>query len=161
MTPEPDNLDGLIQGLSDPRASLSPSGFSVAAFKDFTRANDRVISQGNVIARILPKILGDSDILSEGNLIFTNLDSITDGTTVNPAPDLFNGSRSKDVDKIVRQEPSKTIIPTSHTRAPVVPDFFLEARMATDVAKRQACLDGAIAPCYAQSAIPWRGRASP
>lgn len=146
-TPEPNNLDGIIQGLSDPRASLSPSRFPAAAFKDFKQVNSRVISEGNVMAKILPKILGDADIPSEGNLVFSNLDSITAGTTVDAVPDLFDGSHSKDIDKTVRQDLSKTIIPTSHGMARVAPNFFLEAkapRGGADVAKRQACLDGAI-----------------
>ncbi|KAM3499050.1 hypothetical protein MY11210_009638 [Beauveria gryllotalpidicola] len=42
---------------------------------------------------------------------------------------------------------SKLVIPTSHGRAPVIPNFFIEAkapRGGADVAKRQACLDGAV-----------------
>ncbi|KAM3521642.1 hypothetical protein NHJ13051_006112 [Beauveria bassiana] len=51
------------------------------------------------------------------------------------------------VGKAVRQDLNKTIIPTTHSTAPVVPNFFLEAkapRGGADVAKRQACLDGAL-----------------
>src|SRR5207244_1437638 len=39
------------------------------------------------------------------------------------------------------------IIPTKHPRAPVVPNFFIEAKApkgGADVAKRQACYDGAL-----------------
>lgn len=146
-TPEPNNLDGIIQGLSNPRASLSPSLFPAAAFKDFKQVNSRVISKGNVMAKILPKILGNADIPSKDNLVFSNLDLITNKTTVNAMPDLFDGSHSKDLNKIVRQDLSKMIIPITYGMAPVAPNFFLEVkapRGAADVAKRQACLDGAI-----------------
>ncbi|TWU72058.1 hypothetical protein ED733_002927 [Metarhizium rileyi] len=147
LTPEPDNSDDIIRDLAHTRASLSPSQFSVSAFKKFKLANSRVISEGKVIADILPIIRGSSDIPNEGNLPFSNLDSITDGTTVDAVPDLYDGSHSKELDKTVRQGLSKTVIPTSHGRAPIAPNFFMEAkapRGGADVAKRQACLDGAV-----------------
>ncbi|KAM3435124.1 hypothetical protein NHJ13734_005694 [Beauveria thailandica] len=131
-TPEPNNLDDIVQGLSNPRASLSPSRFSVSAFKGFKQANSRVISEGKVIADILPIIRGNANIPNEGSLLFTNLDS---------------GSYQKQVSKIVRQDLNKTITPTTHGRAPLAPNFFVEAkapRGGADVAKRQACLDGAV-----------------
>ncbi|GAB0139110.1 hypothetical protein EsDP_00007325 [Epichloe bromicola] len=145
--PEPRNLDDIVQALSAPRASLSPSRLPRSAFKTFTLANDRVISEGKVISDILPTIRGNTDIPSEGNLPFTNLDSITDGTTVDAVPDLYDGSYPKTLHKIVRQDLSKMITPTSHGRAPLAPNFFVEAkapRGGADVVKRQACLDGAI-----------------
>lgn len=145
--PEPRNLDDIVQALSAPRASLSPSRFPCSAFKTFTLANDRVISKGKVISDILPTIRGTTEIPSEGNLPFTNLDSMTDGTTVDAVPDLYDGSYPKTVHQIVRQDLSKMITPTSHGRAPLAPNFFVEAkalRGGADVVKRQACLDGAI-----------------
>lgn len=145
--PEPNNLDDIVEALAAPRASLSPSQFPRSKFKSFALANDRVISEGKVMSGILPTICGSADIPNEGNLAFTNLDSITDGTTVDAVPDLYDGSLPKDINKRVRQELNKTIVPTSHGRAPVAPNFFIEAkapRGGADVAKRQACLDGAI-----------------
>ncbi|OAA48546.1 hypothetical protein NOR_01796 [Metarhizium rileyi] len=147
VIPEPGNLNDITQTLVAPRGSLSPSRFDQAAFKAFTLANDRVISEGNVMAKILPAILGDADLPSEGNLPFTNLASITDGTTVDAIPNLYDGVYPKDVDRSVRQDLNDMIIPTTHGRAPAVPNFFVEAkapRGGADVAKRQACLDGAI-----------------
>ncbi|KGQ09554.1 hypothetical protein BBAD15_g5105 [Beauveria bassiana D1-5] len=147
LIPEPSNLDDIVEALAAPRASLSPSQFPRSRFKTFALANDRVISEGKVMSGILPMICGNADIPNEGNLAFTNLDSITDGTTVDAVPDLYDGSLPKDINKKVRQELNKKIIPTSHGRAPVVPNFFVEAkapRGGADVAKRQACLDGAI-----------------
>ncbi|KAH8709222.1 hypothetical protein HC256_009145 [Beauveria bassiana] len=72
---------------------------------------------------------------------------MTDGTTVDAVPDLYDGIDPDNVGKAVRQDLNKTIIPTTHSTAPVVPNFFLEAkapRGGADVAKRQACLDGAL-----------------
>lgn len=98
-----------------------------------------MISKGNVMARILLQILGDTNIPSEGNLPFTNLDLITDRTTVDAVPDLYDGSHPKDINRTIRQELSKTIIPTSHGHVPAALNFFVEAkapRGGANVAKR-------------------------
>ncbi|ATY65041.1 hypothetical protein A9K55_005004 [Cordyceps militaris] len=140
-TPEPNNLDSIVESLAYPRASLSPSQFSISAFKSFRAANSQVVSKGKVMADILPTIRGNSEILNEGNLPFANLKSITNGTTVDAVPNWYDGSYTKEISKTVRQGP------TSHAQAPVVPNFFIEAkapRGGADVAKRQACLDGAV-----------------
>ncbi|KAM3549991.1 hypothetical protein ARSEF4850_008567 [Beauveria asiatica] len=146
-TPEPDNLNDIVKVLAQPRASLSPSQFSTSAFKNFKLANSRVVSESKVMADILPIIRGKSEISNEGNLPFTNFESITNGATVDAVPDWYDGSHAKDINKTVRQDLSKMITPTSHARAPVVLNFFIEAkapRGGADVAKRQACLDGAV-----------------
>lgn len=127
--PEPRNLDDIVKALSAPRASLSPSRFTRSAFKTFALANDRVISEGKVVSDILPTIRGNNDIPSEGTLPFTSLDSITDGTTVDAVPDLYDGSYPKTVHKIVRQDLSNMITPTSHGR----PTSLLKPKLRGEV----------------------------
>lgn len=146
-TPEPKNLDDIVELLAHPRASLSPSQFPTSTFKKFRQANSSVISEGKVMSDIFPTIRGSAEIPNEGNLPFTNLDSITESVTVDAVPDFYDGSHSKDIDKSVREALSKVIVPTNHGRAPLAPNFFVEAkapRGGADVAKRQACLDGAV-----------------
>ncbi|GAB1309932.1 hypothetical protein MFIFM68171_00142 [Madurella fahalii] len=95
---------------------------------------------------VIPIIAGNSSILNEGNLPFTNLGSITRGLAVNAVPDFFDGARPGDIDKSVREDLSQMIVPTKHADVPIVPNFFLEAkapRGGADVARRQACYDGA------------------
>ena len=145
--PEPLNLESVREELSAPRPSLSPSRFTPSAFKSFARANDRVISEGKVMSDLLPVIRGNADIPNEGNLAFTNFYSITNGLTVDAVPDLYDGAQPRDIGKTIREDLNKTIIPTNHTRAPVAPNFFVEAkapRGGADVAGRQACYDGAL-----------------
>jgi hypothetical protein len=145
-TPEPANHNDNCLAISAPRRSLSPSRFSSSAFKKFKHTNNRVISEGKVISDVLPMMYGDTDIPNEGNLYFTNLDSITENTTVNAVPDFFDGTRVVSVDKVVRADLDKMIIPTNYSQAPVAPNFFLEAKApkgGADVLRRQACLDGA------------------
>ena len=111
---------------------------------------------------LLPIIRGSTtpSIPNEGNLAFNNLESITDGTTVSAVPDRYDGAFVHDVPKRIRTDLDKTIIPSGHARAPVVPYFFLEAKAPTggaDVARRQACLDGAIGARAIQSLRSYYG----
>lgn len=95
---------------------------------------------------VVPIIAGSASIPNEGNLAFTNLESLTGGLTVNAAPDFFDGARPGDIARLVREDLSQTIVPTKYADVPVVPNFFLEAkapRGGADVARRQACYDGA------------------
>lgn len=144
--PKPGNLDEIRQTLARKRPSLSPSLFTDSAFEDFQRKDARIVSEGKVMSNILPIIVGNADIPNEENLRFTNLDSITEEVTVNPQPDFFDGARPEDLHKEVRSKLNKTIVPTKHTKAPVAPNFFIEAKAPSkgvDVALRQALHDGA------------------
>ncbi|KAI1148203.1 hypothetical protein F4825DRAFT_434825 [Nemania diffusa] len=144
-TPEPGNLAQIRQGLLATRASLSPSRVPDSIFRDFRQKN-KTKSEGTVMRNVIPLIAGSADIPNEGHLPFTNLESLTNETTVKPAPDYFDGARMKDVHTQVRHDLTKTIIPTKHADVPVAPNFFLEAkapRGGADVALRQAGYDGA------------------
>ena len=145
-TPEP-TLEGFHQRLAAPRPSLSPSRWPDSKFKDFKRKNAGVIDEGEVMRDVVPIMAGNSDIPNKQNLLFTRLDPITNNTTVNAKPDFYDGARLRDVDKGVQDDIGNFIIPTGHVTAPVAPNFFLEVKRPSggaDVAKRQACYNGAL-----------------
>ncbi|KAK4181971.1 hypothetical protein QBC35DRAFT_510807, partial [Podospora australis] len=145
-TLKPDNLGEHRQVFSTSRPSLSPSHFTESKFENFQRKN-KTSSEGTVMCNVIPIIAGDSNILNERNLPFTNIESMTEGATVKAVPDFFDGARPGDVDKAVRNDLSQLIIPTKHTGVPVVPNFYLEAKApkgGADVVLRQALHDGAI-----------------
>jgi hypothetical protein len=145
-TPKPDNLNEDRQLLAASRPSLSPSHFTESRFENFQRKN-KTSSEGTVMRNVIPIIAGDADIPNEGNLPFTNIESMTGGATVKAVPDFFDGARPGNIDKAVRDDLSQMIIPTKHADVPVAPNFFLEAkapRGGADVALRQALHDGAI-----------------
>lgn len=146
LTPEPQNMDQLRLEYSVARASLSPSQFPDSAFRNFKKKN-KTSSEGSVMRNVIPIIAGDPDIPNEGNLPFTNIESMTGGATVKAVPDFFDGARPGNIDKAVRDDLSRIIIPTKHADVPVAPNFFLEAKApkgGADVALRQALHDGAI-----------------
>ncbi|KAL2176560.1 uncharacterized protein P884DRAFT_260578 [Thermothelomyces heterothallicus CBS 202.75] len=131
------------------RPSLSPSKFSDSAFEHFQDEHDHLCSKGDVIRRIIPVISGSANIHNSGEVLFNNLESITDGTTGDVKPDFYDGAHFGDIDAAVRNDLNSLIIPskTNAARRPAAPNFFLEAKApwgGADVAKRQAGLDGAI-----------------
>ncbi|KAG5995873.1 hypothetical protein E4U54_002755 [Claviceps lovelessii] len=144
-TPEPSNMSQTHQELTNPRASLSPSRFSKSAFRDFKRKIKRR-AEGSIIRNVIPMIAGASDTPNDGPLMFCNLESLTNDTTVAAVPDFFDGARQIEIQTVVRRDLDDIIIPTNHANAPVLPNFFLEVKGPTGnahVAKRQACYDGA------------------
>jgi len=60
-----------------------------------------VIVEPRVMRKVLPTIYGDSEILSKEELLFTRLESITNNTTVDPKPDLYNRACLDSLDKQV------------------------------------------------------------
>ncbi|KAK4087017.1 hypothetical protein Purlil1_8536 [Purpureocillium lilacinum] len=146
---EPRNLDSLHDQLLVPRTSLSPSTFSQSKFRDFQKKNNQVAFESDVMRTILPVLCGDhDDIPSQQNVLFTELEPITNSTAVKPKPDFFDGASLQDLHQNLRgdRQLRSTIIPTKHPGVPVAPNFFCEAKGpdgSSAVAQRQACYDGA------------------
>ncbi|GAB1312200.1 WW domain-containing protein [Madurella fahalii] len=160
--PKPENLHDCHQFLATNRPSLSPSRFTETAFEDFQQKNE-TRSEGSVMRNVIPIITGNASIPNENNLPFTNCESLTEGATVTPVPDFFDGAELGVVDKAVREDLNRTIIPTKHADVPVAPNFFLEAKApkgGADVARRQACYDGAHG-CRAMHALQNYGEEEP
>ena len=146
-TPEPSNLQGFYQRLAQRRPSLSPSHFTTSDFRHFKQNNGRALSERKIMSSVIPVISGSSDYVNEEDLLFTRLESITGGTTVNPQPDFYDGARSGDLEQQVREDLAQYIIPTKHFTAPIAPNFFLEVKAVdagAQIVKRQACYNGAI-----------------
>ena len=110
-TPEPSNLEWIRQRLAQIRRSLSPSSFPDSKFRDFKRANARVIDEGEVMSTVLPEIHSTHpDILNKKNKLFTRLESITNRTTVDAQLDFYNGARLEDIDRRVLEDIDKELI---------------------------------------------------
>ncbi|KAH6976808.1 hypothetical protein EDB80DRAFT_757450 [Ilyonectria destructans] len=126
---EPENLDDILRALRQPRASLSPSRFSNEDFRKFKRADTQASKERQVTTNVIPIIERDvrDGKCVAGEVPFTNLDHLTDGTLVPGNPDLYYGARPEQLDREVRREPDVK-----------GPDGSLP------VASRQACYDGAL-----------------
>lgn len=88
------------------------------------------------MSNVVPFLGGQSageHIASQENLVFNNLTSLTYGATVDPKPDLFDGTTFTQVHPRVRDDLNSLIIPTKHTHAPIAPNFFLQAKRSLGV----------------------------
>ncbi len=146
---EPDNIDEIRAALAQPRPSLSPSRFSNEEFRKFKRADTHASKERQVTTSVIPIIegdIGDTKCVA-GEVPFTNLDHLTDGSLVPGNPDLYYGARPEQLDRHVREELSGHIVPSTQHDLPVVANFFLAVKGpdgSAAVAQRQASYDGAL-----------------
>ncbi|PON29645.1 hypothetical protein TGAM01_v201894 [Trichoderma gamsii] len=146
--PKPKNLEEIRKALKKPGPSLFPSTVHKTAHEtaheDFL---DKLpgATEGDLVRRLIPLLVGDTDIPNSGNCMFTNLISRTGDTTVTLKPDYFEGALLEDVDTTVRQSLNNQIIPTKNAETPIVPNFFLEFKNNAGkmkVAERQTTMNG-------------------
>lgn len=145
MAPEPVNLEEVLKFVSRQRDSPSLEDFSKSNFLSFRRVNIAT-AEATIMVNVIPTIVGPPKAGNECGMVFTNLKSMTEGLTVRPVPDLFDGAQYGDVNIRIRRDLNEQIIPAKRASAPVLPNLFLEAKAGSggaDVARRQACYDGA------------------
>lgn len=146
-TPEPQGSNLRLELMVE-RVSLSPSRFPSFAFREFKKKNARAEFESDIVKNVIPVLCGDANIPNQQNILFTELDVITDNNAVKPKPDFFDGALLQELSRSVRDDPDlrRLIIPTKHRGVPVAPNFFLEIKGPDGnaaVAQRQACYDGA------------------
>ncbi|KAG6005049.1 hypothetical protein E4U21_000505 [Claviceps maximensis] len=155
------NLDEIISTLDRSRKSLSPSQFSDAAFVAFQNNSMLAKDKTDVMADVLPAILGpshDSHPLAR-NAAFGNLEALTDGTITPVKPDIYYGALSQQLIKSVRDEIGHHIMPSTTHDRPLAPNFFVEIEDpdgSAAVAMRQANYDGAVGARAMQSLHNYR-----
>ncbi|KUI64414.1 hypothetical protein VM1G_11213 [Cytospora mali] len=123
----PANMSEIRERLLKPRPSLSPSVFGDSCFEDFQNKDSRVVSEASVMSSVLPLMHGGKDFESAENLLFTNLKPYALNAP-RAKPDLYDGCVSGDLAKPIRDSLDQSIVPTKHSTAPIVPNFFIQAK---------------------------------
>lgn len=146
---KPSNWEEINRRLAQFRRSLSPSAFPEERFEEFVRADAHVSKENKVTKKLVPIIAGKirDDKCDEGEILYTNLDALTNDRLKVAKPDLYYGARQEQLDRKVREELSGHIIPSRQDNLPIAPNFFLAAKGpdgSLAVAGRQACYDGAL-----------------
>lgn len=149
VPPEPDNLEEINEMLIQPRSSLSPSQFTRKGFLEFRKENRYISKENRATKKVFPIIEGKitNKKCVEGDIIFTNLEPLTDDTLKMAKPDLYYGARPEQLERRVRDELSDHIIPSTQDHLPIAPNFFVVAKGPNGtaaVAEKQACYDGAL-----------------
>ncbi|KXX77155.1 hypothetical protein MMYC01_207569, partial [Madurella mycetomatis] len=146
IPPEPENMEEITRILAQPRPSLSPSRFSREDFRKFKRADAHAAKERQVTTSVIPIIEGDvgDNKCVAGEIPFTNLDHLTDGSLVPGNPDRYYGARPEQLDREVRTKLGDRIIPSTQHDLPIAPNFSLAAKGpdgSSAVAQRQASYD--------------------
>lgn len=144
---EPDNWEEIHARLAMRRASLSPSRFTREAFWDFKETNKAAWTESTVMSKVFPMITGKAKIPLQENLLFGNLEDLTDGSLVKAKPDFYDGTTPSELHKQVRADLTPYIVPSTHTTHPCVPNFFTEGKGShgnSGVCELQALYDGAL-----------------
>ncbi|KAL7922813.1 hypothetical protein ACQKWADRAFT_312706 [Trichoderma austrokoningii] len=149
--PRPKNIEEIRQALADPRRSLSPSRFGDEQFENFGRADARASKEAQIAASVIPIIegdVGDRRCGVAGQIPFTNLDPLTNGSLVPGNPDRYYGARPEQLDQQIRSELDRYIVPSTQKDLPMVPNFILAVKGpdgSAAVAKRQLSYDMSLA----------------
>lgn len=143
------DLEEIKATLAVPRLSLSPSKFSDGAFKAFQERNDQAKDEDDVLANVIPTILGPSQASRNcaRNTAFANLEPLTDGTIAAPKPDIYYGAYPEQLARPARNELAGHIMPSTMLDKPMAPNSFMEVKGpdgSLAVATRQARYDGAV-----------------
>ncbi|KAI9779876.1 MAG: hypothetical protein M1816_003323 [Peltula sp. TS41687] len=143
----PSNEEEILNGLAQPRPSLSPSQFSKTSFLDFKKINSRALSEDRIMRTAYPILAGNTKIPSEEGKLLTSWEPLTDGTLTTPKPDAYDGANPARIKWQIREQLGSHIIPSTQQHGPASPNFFIAAKGpdgSAAVARRQACYDGAL-----------------
>ncbi|KAK7428985.1 hypothetical protein QQZ08_004497 [Neonectria magnoliae] len=143
------DLEEIRATLAVPRASLSPSRFSEGAFEAFQESNARAKDEDDVLATVIPTILGPNytNHNCARNTVFSNLEPLTDGTITDAQPDMYWGADPQQLVRSARNELAGHIIPSTMLDKPLAPNVFLEVKGpdgSLAIATRQVRYDGAV-----------------
>lgn len=133
--------------MAQPR--LSPSCFTQEHFENFAQKDADAFKEPQVMSTVIPIIEGavkDGKSVA-GQVPFTNLEALTDGSLVPGNPDLYYGARPEQLDQQAWIQLNKHIAPSTQYDLPIVPNFFLNAKGrdgTSGVAQVQAWYDGAL-----------------
>lgn len=158
--PQPNNWEEIRQRLAQPRRSLSPSKIFTEAYAEFRFKDRFTYKEVDMMKTVIPIIEGTvkhPDCVT-GGTPFGNLDQLTNVILTPGNPDRYYGARPEKLDRRVRIDLSGQIIPTTETKHPIVPNFFLAVNGPSGlpvVAQRQACYDGALGARGMHSLQSW------
>ncbi|CAK7273139.1 hypothetical protein SEPCBS57363_005504 [Sporothrix epigloea] len=142
-------MEDIMAALAAPRPGDLLSQISAEAFKSFRRCVMGAKSEGDVLANVVPIILGQNvaKYTSARNLVFAKIRPLTDGSLVPPKPDLYDGVNPITLTKAIREELADVIVPSKVGGNPIVPSFFFEMTSPNGkamVTRLRARYDGAI-----------------
>ena len=138
------NHEVWTNALTKPRSS--PSHSSDASYNSFVREVGKAQDEGEIMAKVFPKIVGKTKHATACNVPFRHLNQITKRIVV-PQPDLYQGEVPDVGNRTIRANLDKDIVPSTRKTRPFLPNYFAEVKGPEGsyaVAERQACHGGAV-----------------
>ncbi|KAL4877608.1 hypothetical protein BJY04DRAFT_221980 [Aspergillus karnatakaensis] len=152
--PKPANYKVIKARLKKPRPSLAewsclPEESQEKDLGKFLRLNASSRTKQLAAQNILPILESEnkSPFQTSGNLPFTNLAPLTDGSLPPARPTLYAGAPPAQLHPSIQQQLADQITPTAPGAHPILPNFFLEIKdYEAYLIKglRQACYNGAL-----------------
>ncbi len=134
------------EALIQPRPSLSPSRMSDGHYDRLVNAIEEADTRDEAMSKVFTKIVGESRYPSRQKTKLGNLDPIGDSLVVSQ-PDHYEGEPPGPGNRWLRKELEGSIVPSSHTHYPFMPNLFAEVESPHSryaVSQRQARHDGAL-----------------
>ena len=142
----PENYQELRDVMGEYRPSLSPTLYSEVKFEEYQNDVYRSTNEAELLTNAWPTLNGKTNAPTGMNRSF-DMTPLTDGTIVDPKPDVFYGASYSRIDPRVRDNLAPYILASSNPRVPAAPNFFAEIkgpRGTGDVALLQTGYNGAV-----------------
>lgn len=122
---KPNNIEEIKERLAQPRHALWPSEFSEKSFDEFQHSACEAKDEDDIMIDVIPVIHGkQKEHFYARTTTFRNLDPLMAGSPVAPDPDLYYGARPDQLDRIIRDQLNKHIIPSTMENKPMAPNSF-------------------------------------
>ncbi|KAI4195614.1 MAG: hypothetical protein LQ346_003392 [Caloplaca aetnensis] len=144
--PKPNNWTDIQTRLARPRRSLSPTQFSDSEFAKFKEANGKATTETTTITdAFFLYIAGTTNILSQKDVVFNNLQDWPMKNIKQVKPDSYDGSDPSDLRLGIREMLSESIEPSTDKSRPILANCFKEGKGVKGsplVLRQQALRDG-------------------
>lgn len=91
--PQPKNADDVRDALAVSRVDVTLEKMPKEVFRNIMLMHSRGASESGLMLKAIPTLIGDESTC-EAKIRFSNLEPITENTTVLPKPDFFDGAPS-------------------------------------------------------------------
>ncbi|KAL8906110.1 MAG: hypothetical protein Q9207_002242 [Kuettlingeria erythrocarpa] len=144
--PKPNNWTDIQTRLARPRRSLSPTQFPDSEFAKFQQANEKATTETTTMTDVFfPYLAGTTNILSEKDVVFNNLQDWPMKNIKHVTPDSYDGSDPSDLRPEIREMLSESIEPSTDKSRPILANGFDEVKApkgSSFVLQQQALRDG-------------------
>ena len=142
---EPENKAVIMSKLAAKRPESEESRLTTERFKRLQDQTRIALSDATMMSTVLPIITGVADTTTANNLLFGNLENLTDKSLTKPVASCCDGLLLDRIDPQIRKDLGHYIIPSTKPIILCLPNFFMEVvSREWKVAKRQGFHCGAL-----------------